>query len=318
MSKKSGVFSFVLIGGVAVLVALAPGIRSGESPSHMPAVLSEQGHELLTDLTLYFIENRGQMDSAVRYYIKGRDREIYFTSRGVTFALTRQEPQHTGAHPAEEPRIHPARWGQGSQRESAQAESNLRRWAVKLDFVGADPEVRPVGRERGEAVISYFKGGLEDNHTAGIPTHRSLVYEELWPGIDLEYTAATQELKYAFTVAPGADPNQIKLAFRSADVTLNDDGQLVVSTPLGSFVDDAPYVYQQVGATRVDVPAGYALQDGPATSAAERGRNHPALQRLHRWHKQGFRPALCHRQQRRQLGDGWHQLGRLPYRRGLG
>ena len=132
MSKKSGVFSFVVIGGVAVLVALAPGIWSLESPNHMPAVLSEQGRELLTDLPLYFIENRGQVDSAVRYYIKGRDRDIYFTSRGVTFALTRQEPQHTGPPPEEEPHIHPARWGQGSQRESAQRESNLRRWSLRV------------------------------------------------------------------------------------------------------------------------------------------------------------------------------------------
>ncbi len=132
MSKKFGVFSFVLIGGVAVLVALAPGIRSLVSPSHMPAVLSEQGRELLNELPVYFIENRGQVDSAVRYYIKGRDRDIYFTSRGVTFALTRQEPQHTGPPPEEEPHIHPARWGQGSQRESAQRESNLRRWARRV------------------------------------------------------------------------------------------------------------------------------------------------------------------------------------------
>ena len=124
--------------------------------------------------------------------------------------------------------------------------------------------MRPVGRERAEAVISYFKGGLEGNHAAGIPTHRSLVYEGLWPGIDLEYTAASHQLKYTFTVAPGADPDQIKLAFRSAEVTLNGDGQLVVLMPVGSFVDDAPYVYQEVGESRVDVPARYQLDEAQA------------------------------------------------------
>ena len=124
--------------------------------------------------------------------------------------------------------------------------------------------MRPVGRERAETVISYFKGGLEGNYAAGIPTHRSLAYAGLWPGIDLEYTAASHQLKYTFTVAPGADPDQIKLAFRSADVTLDDDGQLVVSTPVGSFVDDAPYVYQQIGASRVDVPARYQLDEAHA------------------------------------------------------
>ena len=39
-------------------------------------------------LPLYFIENRGQLDSRVAYYVQGRDKSLYFTSEGITFALT--------------------------------------------------------------------------------------------------------------------------------------------------------------------------------------------------------------------------------------
>jgi len=42
-------------------------------------------------LPLYFIENKGQVDSAVSYYVQGADTTLYFTRAGVTFGLTGEE-----------------------------------------------------------------------------------------------------------------------------------------------------------------------------------------------------------------------------------
>ena len=42
----------------------------------------------LDQLPLLFIENRGQLDSEVAYYVQGRTTTLYFTSAGITFALT--------------------------------------------------------------------------------------------------------------------------------------------------------------------------------------------------------------------------------------
>lgn len=39
-------------------------------------------------MPLYFVENQGQMDERVSYYIQGSDKNIYFSPEGVTFALT--------------------------------------------------------------------------------------------------------------------------------------------------------------------------------------------------------------------------------------
>jgi hypothetical protein len=38
-------------------------------------------------MPLYFIPNRGQMDERVAYYVQGKDRTLYFTPEGITFAL---------------------------------------------------------------------------------------------------------------------------------------------------------------------------------------------------------------------------------------
>ena len=42
-------------------------------------------------LPLYFIENKGQVDSAVSYYVQGADTTLYFTREGVTFGLTGEQ-----------------------------------------------------------------------------------------------------------------------------------------------------------------------------------------------------------------------------------
>ena len=40
---------------------------------------------------LYFVVNNGQVDPRVGFYIQGRDKTIYFSPEGVTFALTNVE-----------------------------------------------------------------------------------------------------------------------------------------------------------------------------------------------------------------------------------
>ena len=61
-------------------------------------------------------------------------------------------------------------------------------------------------------MISYFKGP-ESEHRSGVPTYNSIVYSDLWPGIDLVYDGDASHLKYRFVVRPGTDPERIRLAY---------------------------------------------------------------------------------------------------------
>ena len=79
-------------------------------------------------IPIYFVENRGQLDQQVAFYLQGRDTRAYFTSDGVTFAV--DEPGG--------------------------------RWVTKLEFVDANPNTRPAGRHATPAVVSYFKGAAAD------------------------------------------------------------------------------------------------------------------------------------------------------------
>jgi hypothetical protein len=230
----------------AIVPSAAVALSTGPEPTDVAA---EDGVQAaLLNLPLYFIENQGQVDQRVAYYVQGRDMNLYFTAQGVTFAMS---------GPVEE-------------------DDSQEHYAIKLEFVGADPDVQPVGKDRTEAVFSYFKGSPEEWKT-GLPAYAGVAYPDLWPGIDLVYSGDTSHLKYTFLVQPGADPGQIRLAYDGASaLTLNGDGQLEVSTPLGGFSDDQPVAYQDVGGERLPVESSYALDEDTHSYGFEMGSYDPS------------------------------------------
>ncbi|MBI1740442.1 MAG: SBBP repeat-containing protein [Candidatus Koribacter versatilis] len=218
------------------------------------AAAQQRVRTLFGRMPLYFVENRGQVDRRVAYYAQGRDTAVYFTSEGVAFTL--RGPSAARPHGAEtaKPELRPAAFrGEPEPREETP------RWVLKLDFVGANHSVKPKGGERSDAVMSYFKGQQREWKT-GLPMYTSIVYPNLWPGIDLVYSGDQSRMKYTFVVQPGADPKQIRLAYRGADaLRVNAAGQLEVSTPAGDLREEKPYAYQEHSSQRVEVEATYSL-----------------------------------------------------------
>src|SRR5207244_3830193 len=136
------------------------GVCSGSASAPLPPTLEKSrllaeeatagARNIISSSPLYFTENRGQIDSRVRYYVQGRDTTIYFTLQGLTFALAGKEGVHShfdGAHRSDVP---------GAMSPAAQAEgiSAERRWTVNLNFVGANPRVKPAGLDPTSTVIS--------------------------------------------------------------------------------------------------------------------------------------------------------------------
>jgi len=202
-----------------------------------PAAINAKAHALISDfgrVPVYFVPNQGQTADGVSFYVKGADKTVYFASDSVTFAMN-----------------YPAR---------SENEGESERWVVKLDFLGAREDVEPEGLEKTGASISYFRGKPEEWKT-GLPAYSGIIYRDLWPGIDLAYKGEMDKLKYEFIVHPGADPSEVKLAYRGAErVALTAEGRLEVKTPVGGFEDDIPVAYQEVDGKRMGVPVTYSLE----------------------------------------------------------
>lgn len=179
-------------------------------------------------MPLYFVENRGQMSKRVAYYLTGRDENIYFTPQGLTFSfLSKDQP--------------------------------VQKWTTKLDFVGANPSAQPSAIDATPAVMGYFKGAKKSWQT-GLKTYRTIIYRNLWPGIDALYTGTGGALKYTFAVHPGANPADIQLRYRGvAGLRINDGGALEIATPARSFTDAAPVSSQTQNGVEKTIATAYTL-----------------------------------------------------------
>jgi Ca2+-binding RTX toxin-like protein len=203
-----------------------PGI--GDAPSG-PEDERRPRASALSSLPLHFVENGGQTDPEVDYYLSGQDTTAYFGQAGLTLAL-------------------------------ADTKGTQTRWALKVDLLGADPQAFPEGRQRMPAVVSYFKGDRDEWNT-GLATYAEVAYEDPWPGIDLVYSKAESRLKYEFRLSPGADPSDIRLSYRGATgLRLDRTGGLLISTPVRTLRDEPPVAYQHIGGKTVEVVSAYVLQ----------------------------------------------------------
>ena len=250
-----------------MLLFLAHLVWSGPMPAWAligPAEGKVTGDADYGALPLLFIPNQGQFDSRVVYAVQGRDKSIFFTEQGLTVVLT---DKPVAASARKDDRLRRI----GSPEPVAYTPK--KRWALKLDFVDANPQARPETLEPADTLISYFKGRPEEWRT-GLRASRRIIYRDLWPGIDLIYSGTVNRLKYDFIVRPGADPNRIRLAWRGADsVQVTEEGQLAVFTPLGTLRDEMPKAWQEEKGRRESVTVAYGLQAPAGVQVASLATN---------------------------------------------
>ena len=87
--------------------------------------------------------------------------------------------------------------------------------ALHLRFHGAAPGTVVTGRQRTRERVSYIHARRPDPRQAGLPAYREVVYRNVWPGIDVAFTATGGTLKYRFHVAAGAIPADIRLSYQA-------------------------------------------------------------------------------------------------------
>jgi len=204
----------------------------------------------LAGLPLAFEENRGQFDQQVLFAARHGTGTFFFTAEAMTAAFTRRvEPEDS---PPDIPR---------SLAEKDRPEQPLtENFALKVHFVGASSPASVEGRNPQENKVSYIKGKNPDKWVSGAATFSSIVYHDLWPGIDLEYSGGQDRLKAVYHLARAADISRVRLDYEGQDsLHIDQSGQLVMATPWGNLYEEAPKAEQD------DQPVDIAFTIDPAT-----------------------------------------------------
>lgn len=230
---RAGFFlaALLLTGGLIAASQAAPVIRS----SHPPAVDTYRQ-------PIRFEPNLGQTDPQVRYLAR---------TPGCTLFLTQDEAVLAPA---------PAVGSRGPGKA-----------ALRMKLVGANPRPRMHGENRLPGVVHHLRGSDPARWRRHIPVYGRVRSESVYPGVDQVYYGNGRQLEYDFIVAPGADSDQIRLAFLGASrAELDPKGALILHTGSGRLRQEPPVAYQEVSGRRQAVEARYVVRSSPDTSAPQR------------------------------------------------
>src|SRR6266513_5534242 len=229
--------SLLVIAALGLIPALPGSVANADDIT--PSAVSEAYGKL----PLSFEANRGQTDAQVKFLSRGPGHTLFLTSTGAVLVLTTRES------PAREPAVHgkPARRGPGTDA------------VLRMTFVGAQPPLRPVGREELPGRAHYFIGKDPAKWRTNVPTYAKVQYAALYPGVDMIYYGNQRQLEYDFVVRPGADPGRISLEFQGpSNAELDRDGSVVMRTSAGDLRWHKPVAYQQINGSHTLVGCAFA------------------------------------------------------------
>jgi uncharacterized protein (TIGR03437 family) len=139
-----------------------------------------------------------------------------------------------------------------------------RSMTVKMALKGnRNVEAIPFPEDELPGRVNYLIGNDPARWRTGVPTFSRVRYRNVYRGIDLIYYGSQRQLEYDFVVAPGADPQSIRLRFEgAAQLRVTSDGDLVATTSGGSIEMHKPVVYQEADGARKAVAGTFAVTSG--------------------------------------------------------
>ncbi|MGQ9681361.1 MAG: DUF7948 domain-containing protein [Anaerolineae bacterium] len=233
--KRRLAWAIVLVGA---LVMAALGHLSGLSKEPRPVapqVARRSAVEAASALRLPFLANEGQRgDRRIRYYAPTFGGAVAVDEDGgLIYALVTAS-------------------GQGGRGSAV--------CYLRESLVGAGP-IEPVGRDPQDTRVHEYRGVDAAQWRKDIPSFRSVSLGQVYPGVQLDLQLRGDRVEKVFTIAPGADAGQVRIAVEGArGLQVTDAGELQVETLLGPVLFSKPIAYQERQGGRDYVDAAYRLE----------------------------------------------------------
>lgn len=206
--------------------------------------------EAFENRPLTFERNAGQSDPEVQFLARAKDATYFITETGFVTSMVVPEREEPSEH--ENVPFFPK-------------ERRARRIsAVHMRLAGATPGTARAGSEA-QHRTQYMLGSTEETTRVEARHFERLRVDGVYRGVDMVYRADGPTLEYDFVVAPGADPDQIRLEFAGATSTkIAETGDLLLRTDAGPLRHRKPVIYQERDGTR-ELVDGAFLAHGDGT-----------------------------------------------------
>ena len=195
---------------------------------------------------LSFEANEGQADRAVKFLARGAGYQLYLTSTEAVLSLNKKV----------------ANKKKGSS-SHANARTSSTGDVVRMSLVGAITDPAISGEDVLSGKVNYLVGNDPRAWRTNVTTYGKVRYKNVYQGIDLVYYGNQHNLEYDFHVAPGANPEAIRLGFEGVKRMHLDPatGDLIMRLSGNEVIrQNKPVLYQEIEGVRRDVAGQFVFR----------------------------------------------------------
>lgn len=199
-----------------------------------------------------FIENKGQWPAQVNFKADLNSGYLYLEEDGLLFDL--YDPQTVN------------KYVEGHYNKELRRDLDELNWhAYKVSFEGCN-DISSVRKEgKSDNYHNYFLGSDKSKWAGKAYSYNEVSYLNVYDGIDFKVYSQLFNLKYDFVVAPGVNPELIKVKYDGQNKLDLVKGKLHIYTTVNHVIEAAPVVYQIINGERKLIKAAY-VQKGNVIS----------------------------------------------------
>ena len=210
-------------------------------------------------LPLAFEKNEGQANPQIQYVARGKGYKLGLKSNQAIMTL----PGKKRDSEVRDMMMNKRRGAAGvrammKKRRLTAPHAPSTTASVQMNLLGANPHAQLVAGDLQQGKVNYFLGNDPAKWISNVPLYGRVNYKNVYPGVDLAFHGAGQQLEFDYLVSPGADASRIALSFQGADsLQMDYDGNLVLTTSAGPLQLNKPVAYQSKNGARELVDAKF-------------------------------------------------------------
>ncbi len=264
--KRSGAIAILGVSVCAMLALAASAAPHAATSAQAPSAEQTRQnppHISFAKIPMSFEPNLGQSDSRVKFLSRGPGYMLFLTGEEAVLAMRASAPVLSKRGGATSDGLR-AKLQSRSSLPSPKANERKADEAavVRIALKGTTQAPQIGGVDRMASKSNYFIGNDPKKWHTDVPNYAGVELKNVYPGIDLIYHGSEQaKLEYDFRLAPGADPNAIRLGFKGIHkLSLDQRGNLLVRVGDRELIEPAPVIYQETEGKRRTIAGGWKLR----------------------------------------------------------
>lgn len=180
---------------------------------------------------LQFVQNKGQFDSRVLFRVQLNTGFVFFERKSITFKLF-NEDEYQNAH-------------RHLHGDTLRFDPVIHGHVLTYKFNNAQNDISVEGQNPFREKFNFFLGNDKRKWASNVPLFASILYSEVYPGINLKIYSKFGQIKYEWQVSSFANPGLIDLELLGSDSIQVKQSSILIYTSIGLLQDKNLEVYQE-------------------------------------------------------------------------